>query len=97
VQDIEYEYVPACPIGPTVVPALVVAIGPAHPSEPVPPLATQPVVPTVDHESTVDSPVIMWFGLAASVVIAGGVGAGVTVTVVDAWLLVPPGPVHDSE
>jgi hypothetical protein len=88
-------------MGPIVVPVLEVDIeDPFQPSPVAPPVAVQAVAPVVVQVRTMDPPAETVVGVAVNVPIeAGGVGFVpplLTVTVVETFPLLPPGPVQVS-
>ncbi len=83
---------PAGVSGPSVVPVLEVPTVPLHPSEPVPPLATQEVALDVDQAADTDCPVCAVPGVTVKALTVGTGGAAATSTVTDTGLLLPPGP-----
>jgi hypothetical protein len=67
---------------------------PAHPSEPVPPLAVQLLASRTVHVSVVEPPVSTAAGAATNSPIDGTGGAAATLTLTELGALVPPGPVQ---
>jgi hypothetical protein len=81
-------------MGPTLVPLLDVPSVPFHPSDPVPPPAVQEVAPLVDQASTMDWPVSSVPGVTVNEVMLAAGAAAVTLTLAEAGVLAPPGPLQ---
>ena len=87
---------PGTRIGPTAVPALAVGTAPNHPVAGAPPLAVQLVAFVVVHDSDVEPPTLMMFGVAAKLPTPAGGVPGPTTSDALEGAPMPPGPEHVS-